>query len=133
MNYVLTKVAYAAAALATAGSLATATPAAAAPSYPGYTHMAATAAFPGPASNAGPYVDCPPGMLAIASGWVSGDPPGMLRSGSIPTAGTGSFASAQGRSGDSVEVRAQCVPATALAGATTASVTVRDHTSAGWS
>jgi hypothetical protein len=132
MTTSLTRVGYAAAALATAGSFATAAPASAAPTYPGYTHMAATAAFPGPASNAGTYVDCPPGKLAIASGSVSGDPTGMLRSGSITTAGTGSFASAQGRSGYSVEVRAHCVDAAALAGATTASLTVRNHIP-GWS
>jgi hypothetical protein len=94
--------------------------------------MAATAAFPGPASNTGTYVDCPPGQLAIASGSVSGDPTGMLRSGSVTTAGTGAFASAQGRSGYNLEVRVHCVDAAALAGATTASLTVCDHTG-GWS
>jgi hypothetical protein len=131
MTTVLTKVAYAAAALATAGSVATAAPATAAATYPGYTHVAATAAYPGPASNAGTYVDCPAGQLAIASGSVTGDPTGMLRSGSITTAGTGSFASAQGTGGYAMEVRAQCVPAAALTGATTASTLLRSHIS-GW-
>ena len=131
MTTILTKVAYAAAALATAGSLATAAPASAAATYPGYSHMSATAAFPGTVGNTGTYVDCPPGKLAIASGSVSGDPAGMLRSGSVTTAGTGAFASAQGRGGYSMDVRAHCVDAAALSGTTTASTLVRSHI-AGW-
>ncbi len=131
MSAVLMRVAYGAAALATAATVATSTPAVAAATYPGYTHMSATAAFPGAASNAGTYVDCPAGKLALAAGSVSGDPTGMLRSASVTTAGTGAFASAQGRSGYSMEVRAHCVDASALAGATTASTLVRSHIG-GW-
>ncbi len=131
MNTVLTKVAFLAGALATVGSLATIAPASAAATYPGYTHMSATAAFPDPAGNTGTYVDCPAGKLAIASGSVSGDSMGMLRSASVTTAGTGAFASAQGRSGDALDVRAHCVDAAALAGTTTASTLVRSQI-AGW-
>lgn len=126
---ILGALALAAAAIA---PVVTAAPATAA-TYPGYSHVASTHGF-GSSYYTGGYVDCPPGKLAIASGSVNSDPRGMLLSGSTTTAGTGSFASGQSvpGSGEVLEVRSQCVDAGALSGFTRASLTLRDHTSAGW-
>ena len=122
---------------AVTGALFAATASAAAPSaaveYPNYTHETARFSF-GQGAYAGGYVDCSAGKLPIASGSVNSDARGILLSGSITTAGTGSFASGQSQGGAAheLEVRSHCVDATKLTGSTRASLAVRDHRSSSW-